>query len=366
MTVACITAATGAYAEANVRLFGLIDAGIDISRSGNGTNTRLVSGGAAGSRWGLDGNEDLGQGLSAAFRLVNGFSAADGQLGQGGRLFGREAAVGLSQVGAGSLLLGRQPTPVSLTSANIDAFNWMGSGGFLALTRGGATTQQVLPQIVTARTDNAIKYYSPEEWNAISFSALFAPGENSVQLGHTYGISARYQQAGWDLNAAWGRQNGGNGGTGNISSYAVGGSYNFGLAKVYVGYTDEKNSCTSCTGTLARATDAFKATISEFRLANIGVRVPLGRFTAIAQVARVNDHSTYLIIPGNRNATWLAVGGEYSLSKRTTFYGSMGTIGNRNGSMYALGTGAIQQPASAIGPSNPRATTANLGIKHVF
>lgn len=356
-----------AHAESGVRVFGIVDAGVEVSSAGKGTQTRVISGGDAGSRWGIDGTEELGQGLSATFRLVGGFSADDGQMGQGGRLFGREAAVGLVKRDAGSLLLGRQPTPVSLTNSFVDAFYWMGSGGLISLTRSGATAaQQVLPQVVSARADNAIKYYSPDEWKTVSFSALYAPGEKSPQLGSTYGLSARYLQGPWDLNAGWGRQDGGNGATGHITSYSVGGSYDLQLAKIYLGFTDEKNTCTSCTGSLARAADNFKASVSEFRLLNLGVRVPIGRFTAIAQVVRVNDHSNYQVNPGSRNATWFAVGGEYSLSRRTTLYGSVGTIDNRNGSMYALGSGGVQQVANSVGPGNPRSTAGNIGIKHVF
>ncbi len=356
-----------AHAESGVRLFGIVDAGVEVSSAGKGTQTRVVSGGDAGSRWGIDGTEELGQGLSATFRLVGGFSADDGQMGQGGRLFGREAAVGLIKRDAGTLLLGRQPTPVSLTNSFVDAFYWMGSGGLISLTRSGATAaQQVIPQVVSARADNAIKYYSPEEWKSVSFSALVAPGEKSPQLGGTYGASARYLEGPWDVNAAWGRQEGGTGATGHIASYSLGGSYDFRLAKLYLGYTDEKNSCTTCTGSLARATDSFKATQSEFRLANVGVRVPIGRFTAIAQAVYVNDRSTYQVDPGNRNTWWFAVGGEYALSRRTILYGSVGTIENRNGSLYALGSGGVQQPANSVGTGNPRSTAGNIGIKHIF
>lgn len=362
--LAAVLCLNEAQAEQVVRVFGVVDAGIEISGAGKGTEARMISGGSAGSRWGIDATEDLGQGLSATFRLVGGFGADDGQAGQGGRLFGREAAVGLAKRGAGSLLLGRQPTPVSLANSFVDAFYWMGSGGLISLTRSGATAaQQVIPQVVSARADNAIKYYSPEEWKAVSFSVLFSPGEKSPQLGNTYGASARYLEGPWDLNAAWGRQDSGTGAMGEMTSYTLGGSYDLKLVKIYLGFTDEKNSCTSCTGALARSTGA---SVSEFRLTNLGVRVPIGRFTAIAQVVRVNDRSNYQVDPGSRNATWFALGGEYSLSKRTILYGSIGTIDNRNGSMYALGSGGVQQPANSVGAGNPRSTAGGLGIKHIF
>ncbi|MCY0854779.1 porin [Cupriavidus sp. D39] len=76
--------AMNSNAEFDLHLFGLVDAGVDVGRSGKGTTARQISGGDAGSRWGMDGTEDLGQGLSATFRLVGGFGADDGTLGQGG------------------------------------------------------------------------------------------------------------------------------------------------------------------------------------------------------------------------------------------------------------------------------------------
>ncbi|KAG1161867.1 hypothetical protein G6F35_019101 [Rhizopus arrhizus] len=61
-----------------------------------------------GSRFGLRGTEDLGDGLSAVFTLESGFTANNGNRSQGDRLFGRQATVGLSSDQWGLLELGRQ------------------------------------------------------------------------------------------------------------------------------------------------------------------------------------------------------------------------------------------------------------------
>ena len=55
----------------------------------------------------MTGNEDLGGGLQALFKLENGFTGTTGGLQQGGRLFGRQAFVGLSAPYA-TVTLGRQ------------------------------------------------------------------------------------------------------------------------------------------------------------------------------------------------------------------------------------------------------------------
>ena len=153
---------------------------------------------------------------------------------------------------------------------------------------------------------------------------------------------------------------------GEVKSWVVGGSWNLGVAKVFAGVTQESNSCTTCTGALARGPGIIAGGASEFRLINLGVRVPFGAATVMAQVVKVQDRSDYSVNPGDRDANWVALGGEYALSKRSILYGSVATIGNRNGSAYAIGTGTAQQPASFVAPGNPRVTTLSLGVRHAF
>lgn len=56
----------------------------------------MVSGQYIGSRFGIKGSEDLGNGYKAGFVLESNIKTDDGSLGQGGRLWGREARVYLS------------------------------------------------------------------------------------------------------------------------------------------------------------------------------------------------------------------------------------------------------------------------------
>lgn len=359
------TVVTAASAQSGVTIYGIIDMGLEASDSGKGTAERVISGGSYGSRLGFRGIEDLGDGLSAVFKLESGFAGDDGTLGQGGRIFGREASVGLSHRTFGTLTLGRIPTPVSLLQAPIDAFNWMGPGGFISINRSGPSPRQLLPQVASARVDNAMLYVSPN-LSGVELRALLAAGEHSPAFGDNQGLSARYQKGPWDLVAAYGLQKGSGSAGGHITSLAVGGSFDFKVAKIYGGFTGEKNSCSTCTGTLARAAEVSGSNASEFRIVSVGARVPLGGLIAIAQIARVNDRSHYTVDPGNRDATWLAFGGEYFLSRRTALYGAFGTIDNRNGSQYALGSGGVQQPANFVDSGDPRSKTLTLGLRHVF
>jgi predicted porin len=90
--VLCATlfsATSCAYAQSSVTLYGSVDNLFDVSNQGEGTVTKLTSGGTYGSRWGLTGTEDLGDGYKAIFKLEDGFSSTTGVIGQGGALFGR-------------------------------------------------------------------------------------------------------------------------------------------------------------------------------------------------------------------------------------------------------------------------------------
>lgn len=351
-------------AQSSVTLYGRADAGVDSPRSGGASVNRVVSGGSAGSNLGFRGIEDLGGGLAAVFRLEMGINLDDGTLGQGGRAFGREASVGLSDARFGTLQLGRIPTPYYSVQSNVDAFIWEGAGGLLALTRNvNATTQrQVLPMGVSARQDNAVNYVSPR-WGGVEFRGQYSLGENSTTIGRGYGASARYQGGGFDVNLGFQRQEGVDDAAGKVSAMVLGGSYDARFAKFFAGYTVEKNSCVTCTGALARMPGASK---SEFRLANAGVRVPFGQFTAIAQFTRVSDRSDYAAATGNRDANWIAIGGDYDLSKRTRLYFGAGRISNKNGSQYVLGTGTAQAPATLVGAASGSSRNVYMGVRHNF
>lgn len=94
--VAALMATASMYASAtNVELYGIVDYGMSIqNRSYVGqdstTTTALKSGQYNGSRWGIRGTEELGNGLKVGFVLENGFDADTGAM-KSGRLFGRDA-----------------------------------------------------------------------------------------------------------------------------------------------------------------------------------------------------------------------------------------------------------------------------------
>ena len=115
-----------ASAQTSVSIYGIADAGIgyrDSGAAGNAKSWRLDSGQQSGSRIGFRGTEDLGSGMSATCVLENGYSIDDGNLGQSGRLFGRQAFVGLNG-GFGSLKFGRQYNPIRTALETVDPFGF--------------------------------------------------------------------------------------------------------------------------------------------------------------------------------------------------------------------------------------------------
>lgn len=360
-----LTCMAGARAQSSVTVYGLADVGVDWAKAGSTHLLRMFSGGSMGSRLGFRGVEDLGDGLAAVFRLEMGLNLDEGTLAQGGRGFGREATVGISSKNWGTVNLGRQPSPYSASMPYIDAFNWEGAGGFLGLTKSSVNTIQVLPLAASGRPDNSIGWVSPT-LGGVQLRALVASGEKSATSGNIYGAAARYTSGPIDALVAYSQVKAGTAGTGELKAAVVGGSYDLGPARLYVGYTREQNNCSNCTGQFARPPGFAGSRGTDFRLANLGARVPFGNFTAIVQAVRIQDRGGYTVSPGSRDATWLSVGGDYSLSKRTMLYATAGSISNQNGSQYMPGAGSSQAPAGLVPPGDPRATVVGTGIKHVF
>lgn len=164
-----IAAGTVSAQTANVTLFGVVDTYLANIRANNGGKsvTQMDAGGISGSRWGLRGSEDLGGGMSAAFTLENGFLSDSGALGQGGRLFGRQAHVSLNG-GFGSVTLGRQYTPAFYAAYNGDVDEY---SNFSIVSN-----HLVLAGAGMLRADNAVIYLTPN-MGGFAMSAQWAFGE---------------------------------------------------------------------------------------------------------------------------------------------------------------------------------------------
>jgi predicted porin len=323
---------TSAMAQTNVQLYGIVDAGITRSDNGVLKNTTLDSGIQSGSRIGFRGNEDLGGGLSAVFMLENGFNADTGNLGQGGRLFGRQAFVGLNS-GAGSIKLGRQYNPIRNVLDAIDPFNL-----------GLAGNASFVFNVYGDRADNTINYTTPG-LGGFTGQIAYSFGEvaGDSRLGRQVGASTGYVMGPVAAYLTYHRQNlltSANANNGLLETTLVGGTYDFGLAKAHLAYARNKGET------------AAGAENLDTRDLLAGVTVPLGAHTVLASYMRKSDERV-----ANRDASLWALGYTYALSKRTNFYASYGNV--RNDGAATLGFG------SAVAAGNDP-SVFNVGVRHRF
>lgn len=205
-TLGLLAAASAAHAQSSVTLYGLIDAGLMYSNNVGGHSLwQATSGNINGSRFGLRGSEDLGGGLKAVYVLENGFNAQNGKLGQDGRLFGRQAYVGLSSAQFGTLTLGRQydslvdfVSPLSATSGTF------GDTGFAHPFDNDNLNHSM-------RMSNAVKYTS-NNYAGLKFGGLYAlSNNNNFSNNRAYSVGASYTYGPLNVAAGYLQINGSNG-----------------------------------------------------------------------------------------------------------------------------------------------------------
>lgn len=192
--------AFSAQAQSSVTIYGILDMGLThISDEVGRSETRLADGANYGNRLGFRGTEDLGGGLRALFNLEMGFSLKTGQLGQGGRAFGRQSWVGLSDAGLGTLTAGRQ---YDFVREYLTQFNY---GGFASVYAGH---QGDYDRISGKQMDNAVKYVSPS-LGGFTFGGMYAFGEQPGDFNRksAYSLGAGYKSGPLSVGAAYVRLN---------------------------------------------------------------------------------------------------------------------------------------------------------------
>jgi predicted porin len=326
--------AGAASAQTNVTIYGVVDAGITReSGAPAGGAWKLATGVQSGNRIGFKGSEDLGAGLKANFTLENGFDADTGALRQGNRLFGRQAWVGLSSNSFGAVNFGRQYDPLFVAVDSIDPFG-TGLAGHL----------DTIFNVANVRTDNAITYSAPA-LGGFTFNALYGFGEvaGSTSANRTFGLSVGY--ANGPVNVILAHNNVNNAASAKLAKLTfLGGTYDFGVAKLHLAYETEK---------------ADVGANTDRRDWMVGATAPIGAGSVFATYARTDDRTA-----ANADAKLYAIGYTYALSKRTNFYTAYGHVTNDNGATYYVGdasSGGI--PAAAGGPNT---SGFNVGIRHKF
>ena len=193
IALAVMGASTVAFAASNVTLYGVIEEGVVVQKAKHqDTTVSLKSGFDQGSRWGLRGVEELGNGYSVGFVLEEGFDADTGAntaSNSAGRVFGRESQL-FVQGGFGKLGFGRFGTLASGAGSYQVLTGWaLGTGfGLSAWTSFGGSF---------SRADNAVAYRTPS-FGGLTITAMYSNGYTADDAkwsknNHYYGIGAKYE-----------------------------------------------------------------------------------------------------------------------------------------------------------------------------
>lgn len=332
---------SAASAQANVTIYGVADAGISYDRGvyAEDSTWRLQGSQQSGSRIGVKGTENLGGGLSASFVLENGLNLDNGLMAQGGRLFGRQAWVGLSG-DFGTVRLGRQGTPLFDAIDHVDPFETGLAGNAQPVF--GYGTYDADPLL---RSDNILSYATPD-LHGLSVQASYGFGEqagnNSAR--RQLGFGMRYATGPLSVHFAYHDANTTalpasaaalGGGTVDLRTAFVGGTYDLGVARIHLAFADTDTD------------SALGRTNNRNWLA--GVSAPVGSGTLLASYIR-NDIRD--IDEGTSDQ--YAVGYTLPLSKRTNLYTSYSHTRN---------DGAVRLNAWANGKDGD---LFNVGIRHRF
>lgn len=353
--VMSLTAAS-ALAQSSVTLYGVVDSGIEYAnhQPGNGDSVyRLTSGNIAGSRWGLRGVEDLGSGLRGVFVLESGFDADTGRSGQGGRLFGRMAYVGL-QAPWGSILLGRQQNAF---------FDFVGNYDPMTL----ATKYSVFTQdpFYVGRADNTVKYVGV--FGGLKASAFYSFGVDSTvvngsevpgnpKLGREYGGYVTYDIGSFSVAAAYDEIN-----TGTLTQTpdakvrraSTAATYSVGAGKFYAGYRWARGYDG---GIVPGAAPGIGNQGSNLYWAGVNWQVTPA--VTLAGAAYFQDFRNTGSDP------WLfALNADYAFSKRTHLYASLGYTKNKGSANLGF-----FDSGKSFGNANPGQNQAGavIGVRHSF
>ncbi|CAG9201731.1 Porin [Paraburkholderia tropica] len=389
-------------AQSSVTLYGVIDSGINYTNNiqkgktangfSGGHQIAMIEGGSAGlqgSRWGITGSEELGNGMKAVFLLESGFYSNNGALNQGGAMFGRQAYVGIKS-DLGTVTLGRQYDPV------VDFFRpYLASpqwGGYMTAHPSDLDNAQN-----TRRINHSIKFRSGT-WNGLTVEAILGLGgvAGSFVQNSIWGAGASYAAGPFSAGAAYLNVSnpnlsffGANPNAGPATSNNLG---SFGSATspesnpVFAGYASAGRMEIAAAG-MGLTLGAFNTNVaySNTRFGNLGSAAgpdPL-HYAGTAAFNNVEVNLQYQITPslltgiaydytrnggagGKEGADYhlFSAGIDWFLSKRTDVY-SIAVYEKADG-MDSTGRAAVAQITGLTPSSTDKQVALRVGIRHRF
>jgi predicted porin len=358
IALAAAFAAPALASAQSVTLYGVVDTGVEYLNHIGAASDSVVKmanlSGTVPSRWGLRGTEDLGGGMKASFVLESGFAPDSGSMNQGGRLFGRQAWVGLAN-NWGQISFGRQYTMFFWATLDSDI---LGPNAY-----GSGSLDSYFPN---ARADNAIAYKG--KFGGLTVGATYSFGRDTVNAGPSpsgancagenpadssacreWSALLQYETSWWAVSAAYDSLRGGPGAFGGLTSsalkddrLALGGYMLLQNTKIGLGW-------------IARRNGALATPRSNLFYGGAAYDITPAVNLAAELFYLDYRHSSDRALLG-------AVRASYAFSKRTSTYVTAGYI-NNDGKL-ALSVDSASTGASPVAGGTQLG--AMVGIKHTF
>ena len=311
---AILSIAGAAQAQSTVSLYGLLDLSVGASKAQGSSSSvnNVASGNMSTSHFGVSGKEDLGGGMSASFALESFMRTDNGSAGRfnGDAYWARNAYVSLASKDLGDVKLGRNTTPLFVSTLIFNAFG--DSFGYSPSIRHYYTSGTVSGD---SGWNNSVLYTTPNMGGA-SVSLFAAPHEGTGD--NSTGISALY--FGGPLAATAVYQKVGKNTVGAVQATTTtqfGASYDLGAAKLFGQYGKIDN----------------KTVINSYKITSFGIAVPVGAGKVIAEYSDMKPNT------GAELKTF-SFGYDYSLSKRSDLYAvymNDAKTGVSTGTSYSVG-----------------------------
>jgi predicted porin len=348
-------AASGAQAQSNVTMYGIIDAAVEYYNNADAAGNSLtrmpsLGGGMFPSRLGFRGAEDLGGGMKAIFQLENGFAPDTGTLGQN-RLFGRQAWVGLSG-NWGQVTFGRNYNMLNISTYDVDI---IGPSQY-----GLGSLDSFIPN---GRSDNSVAYRGT--FSGVTLGGTYSLGRDTSSAGGPAGTGCagesatdaiacrewsallRYDGNGYALISAYDRIYGGVGAANGLNSSDKTDS------RAHIAAFLKRDDWKLGVGIINRNNQG-SATQPRSNLIYIGAAYNITPFfTLDGQVAKLDYRAT------NNDSAQVIIRGIYNLSKRSAVYVAAARINNS-------GTAAVAVSAGGSVGAGLNQSGIITGIKHTF
>lgn len=381
LAIFLLSASVTAVAETKLAVHGSLDVCIEHVDTGSSSVFIQESAGQTGSRVKLNGSEDINEDLKIIFILEAGLNINKGTSSQGGRIFGRQAWLGL-QSSVGSLTFGRQYTPMDDYGEDIaDAFSGGYNGSFLFLqgnTKGKLDLAKTgnsmasnslvdwssgngvfsIDQPYGLRVDDSIKYVTPT-LHGFSGTAMYSFGQRigEKSSGMQTGLAIRYMGDAINLGIGYHQIVGTKGvvlfnqnGTGTFSpepdtitqkTGALAASYNFGTFRLYGNYE--------------------QTNFENFNSRDYGIS---GLYNMTSNLDFITGMVKKIVSMSDElNAIQYSIAVKYSLTKLTSIYSSYSKIKNSGNEQF----GSTYIPTYALSASSGASTDSLMvGLRHDF